>query len=241
MKCRKNLKNMSPTELNTYRDAVLRLKDAALNPSQLPDAQAEGATSRYDDYIWMHHKVMMDGPNDPTGPNFAHRGPAFLPWHRELLKRLEQELRTAIGNPNLTIPYWDWTKAQTSAAAGWPFTNTFLGPDGVDAQNDRVTVGDFAQANGKWDLNVDEDGFGFLRRQFAEDALAPNLPTAQNVKDCLALTTYDVSPWSTGSSGANSFRNRLEGWAGPQTVAMLPTTVIELPLTPRSFESSDPW
>ena len=34
--------------------------------------------SRYDDFVWAHHQVMMLGPNDPSGPNLAHRGPAFI-------------------------------------------------------------------------------------------------------------------------------------------------------------------
>lgn len=244
MKCRKNLRvifaeynaalaaDKPNTALMKIRNAILDLKNPALHPSQLigrPDVAAAiagdiamgmlgpGSTlvSRYDDFVWVHHQVMMLGPNDPSGPNYAHRGPAFGPWHRQLLKHYEQELRTAAGDPDLTLPYWDWTKDRSSADPGFPFTTDFLGGDGAADPNDKVTTGAFAQANG-WNLNCDEEGFGYLRRHFGIDG--PGLPTAQSVKDALGTTPYDSSPWSWSSGVTTSFRNVLEGWVGPRQI-----------------------
>jgi Common central domain of tyrosinase len=160
MKCRKNLRvlfaeyNVASaaekpnTALMKIKNAILALKNPALRPSLLisrSDVVADiandiaagmlgpGSTlvSRYDDFVWAHHKVMMQGPNDPNGPNVAHRGPAFGPWHRELLKLYEQELQNAAGDPDLTLPYWDWTKDQSSVDPGFPFTDDFLGGNGA--------------------------------------------------------------------------------------------------------------
>jgi hypothetical protein len=244
MKCRKNLRtlfaeyNATPpaekpnTALMKLKNAILAIKNPATHPSLLigrADVAAAiamdimngdlppGATlaSRYDDFVWAHHQVMMLGPNDPSGPNYAHRGPAFGPWHRELLKLYEAELQAAAGDPNLTLPYWDWTKDRSAADPGFPFTADFLGGDGAGNPNDKVTTGDFSQAAG-WTLNCDEEGFGYLRRHFGGDG--PGLPVAANVRSAINITPYDVNPWNWSSATANSFRNTLEGWVGPSQI-----------------------
>jgi tyrosinase-like protein len=244
MKCRKNLRTLFAeyiaasaddkpnTALMKLKNAILALKNSALHPSQLisrPDVAADiandiaggmlgpGSTllSRYDDFVWVHHQVMMLGPNDPNGPNYAHRGPAFGPWHRELLKLFEAELQNAAGDPNLTLPYWDWTKDRSAADPGFPFTTDFLGGDGAGNPNDKVMSSDFSQAAG-WVLNCDEEGFGYLRRHFGGDG--PGLPTPDSVKNALAITPYDRSPWNRNSASATSFRNTLEGWVGARQI-----------------------
>lgn len=37
-----------------------------------------------------------------------HGGPEFIPWHREMVNRLEEMLRQI--NPQLSLHYWDWTQ-----------------------------------------------------------------------------------------------------------------------------------
>ncbi len=228
MKCRKNIRKLVQeynsasaaekpnTALMKLKKAILDLKNPAIRPSLITDAQADGAASRYDDFVWAHHNVMMEGPNNTQfggpGPNWAHRGPSFGPWHRGLLKLYEQELQSVSGDPNLTLPFWNWTKDRTAADPGFPFFADFLGPDGAGNPNDKVTVGAFAQANG-WNLNVDEENFGFLRRHFGIDG--PGLPTPNSVQTTLKITPYDNSPWNQTAASATSFRNTLEGWLAP--------------------------
>ena len=232
MKCRKNLRkliqeyNASADKPNTtlmkLKKAILDLKNPAIRPSLIPEAQMDGALSRYDDFVWVHMKVMMEGPNNSVnggpGPNWAHRGPSFGPWHRELLKLYEEELRSVSGDPNLCLPYWNWTKDRNAADPGFPFFTEFLGGDGAGNPHDKVATGDFAQANG-WNLNVDEENFGYLRRRFGgggPDGLPTGLlPTVNNVQTCLTRTPYDSSLWDQNVSSASSLRNTLEGWVTP--------------------------
>ncbi|XP_045172669.2 putative tyrosinase-like protein tyr-3 isoform X2 [Mercenaria mercenaria] len=39
--------------------------------------------------------------------SMAHKGAAFLPWHRVFLVHFEQEMRRI--NPSVSLPYWDYT------------------------------------------------------------------------------------------------------------------------------------
>ena len=57
------------------------------------------ANGTYDRYVKMHWDNVYAG----------HRGPAFLPWHREFLRRFERDLQNAAQDPLLGLPYWDWS------------------------------------------------------------------------------------------------------------------------------------
>jgi hypothetical protein len=62
----------------------------------------------------MSHTMHNMGPSDPTSPLGQQR---FLPWHRVYLYQLEQLLQ--MFDPDVTIPYWDWTKAQEQKVPNW--------------------------------------------------------------------------------------------------------------------------
>jgi Common central domain of tyrosinase/von Willebrand factor type A domain len=236
MRCRKNVRKLiveynaaadkTTTALYKFRQAIVALKSA---PSQLapPHTQA----NRYDDYVYVHQQSMAGHPGNDPGPHPGHRGPMFFPWHREFLRRFEQDLRAVSGDPTICLPYWDWSIDKTPADAGYPFFTDFLGGDGVGAG---IVVGDgaFASVNG-WDLNIadayDPDpqhqaNLDKLQRSFGTDpALGPNpgdrtLPTRAAVIASLAVNEYDVKPWNITASGPHSFRNRVEGWTGPQPI-----------------------
>jgi len=190
---------MTSTERQAFAKALLALKNTV--PSQL------GLKNRYDDYVQIHIDSMM------VDPGWAHQGPAFLPWHRVLLRNLELDLQKV--DPSVTLPYWDWTVDQNPTAKGSPWTDDFLGGNGDPAKGGRVMTGPFGATAGKWPVRiVDEGAPGFLARQFGQQS--PTLPTADNVKGALGELPYDASTWSRGAQP--SFRDRLEGWHGVGSV-----------------------
>ena len=82
MSCRKNIVDLDATELDRFADALNALYASGF----IADMAAEHATNFYDGIHW---------------------GPAFLPWHRHFLLRMEQALQAI--DSRIYLPYWDWT------------------------------------------------------------------------------------------------------------------------------------
>jgi hypothetical protein len=200
MVCRKNVKDLTPQEKQDFVNAVKALK----------------ANGKYNQYVKQHIDAMLKAtpPSVPSSVrNAAHRGPAFLPWHREFLRRFEQDLLSEV--PGVALHYWDWA---SDAALGDPATapvwgNDLMGGDGDASDNDYVKTGPFAydpSDPNSWTI-ADEDGNDTgdgLQREFGVNVAT--LPTQAHVNAIQALTPYDASPWNTSSGG---YRNANEGWA----------------------------
>jgi tyrosinase len=221
MATRKNAATLTAAERQAFVNAVKQLKAA-------PSKFAPPTTGRYDDYVYVHMQAMLDlSINDSTQPvangnwtatssmrmpMWAHRCPAFLPWHRELLYQFERDLQAVSGDSSLAIPYWDWSSDQSPTGAPW--LDDLMGGDGGDGP---VTTGPFAGA-ANWKLNLSEDQVDHLVRGFGrfdqDGATFPRLPTAAEVNATLGDDTYDAAPWNDTGSLA-SFRNHLEGWYVP--------------------------
>ena len=188
------------------------------------------ASGKYDEYVkthldmgQMHHTGPKRGqmkmpPRGMAGMgsmgHMIHGNPTFLPWHRELLRRLELDLQAV--DASVTVPYWDWTVDNSPTSSLWQ--PDLLGGNGR-ASDGRVMDGPFAYDAGHWPLGINEHPEPDLKRAFAVDATA--LPIAADVTECLAETPYDAAPWDMTSMP--SFRNRLEGWIdapGGQPVGM---------------------
>lgn len=180
MLCRKNQATLTASERARFVAAVLALK-------------ADGS---WDRFVAVHGAAHMA----------AHRGPAFFPWHREYLRRLELELRRI--DSSVTLPYWDWSVDNSPTSSIW--NPDFMGGDGRPGDL-RVMSGPFAFDAGQWRLV--HGGVEYLQRQFGRGA--PTLPTPGDLATTLATVPYDVAGWNTSSP--SGFRNRAEGWiAGPQ-------------------------
>jgi tyrosinase len=204
MRVRKNVKHLSSAEKSHFVDAVLALKAA---PSVLHPA--DPALRRYDDYAELHMNAMM------ADPGWAHRRPAFFPWHRVMLLQFENDLATI--DASVTVPYWDWADAASN-----PFSPDFMGGDGDAATSDKVITGPFAHDGpNAWTLKVKDapSDPDFLQRSFGTDATAMDLPTAADVDAALDTDHYDAFPWSGSSSGVRanvegSLHNLVHRWIG---------------------------
>lgn len=163
MAVRKSVQALDADDRKRFVDAMLQLK----------------ANGRYDQYVELH-RAQING----NGP--AHRGPAFLPWHREYLARFEQELQAI--DAGVTLPYWDWTTERTTGAPLW--TAEFLGGDGT-GPDDTVISGPFAFSTARWTLTVTSPPLGpgpALRRSLG----GGTLPTPSQLSSALASTPYDT-------------------------------------------------
>ncbi len=222
MLCRKNVAELTAAEKAELVQAFLDLKDPAKSPSRIPAAATAvsaggGTPNRYDDYVWLHNTVGFG----------AHRGPAFGPWHREFLHQLEYDLQVVSGNHHLTIPYWDWITARSSADAGWPFTNDLLGGfgnAGPGPTTGYVTSGPFADPT-TWRMNIRRGGDSDLTLKRSNGIpAAGDLPSRAEALRAFGIAVpngqtwpdvYDGAPWNDTSAPTNaqvlaSFRKFLE-------------------------------
>lgn len=197
MNTRKNYLQLSTPEKTAFVNALLKLKKDG-NP----------ATGRnYDTYVTWHVQMM----SLPMSQMRAHMSPMFLPWHRQYLRLLELDLQAVSGNPNLTIPFWDWTSSGSEENDPL-WADDFMGGNGRSGDK-KVMTGPFAFDKGNWAIKNDDSGRSFLTRNIKGDTRVQTLPTRQDVAAALAIGTYDRSPWDMSSNGNLSFRNNLEGWS----------------------------
>jgi tyrosinase len=185
MNIRKDHRQLTSQEKAAFVAALVELKTNG-NPA---------SGRNYDTFVHWHHQAMQ----------FAHQGPSFLPWHREFLRLLEVDLQAVSNDPSLTIPYWNWANDNSPTSSLWH--PSFMGGNGRPSDG-VVETGAFSHANG-WILSMDGPE---LKRELGVNAA--NLPLQQDMDDCLALSVYDVAPWTRQSDTSTSFRCRLEGW-GP--------------------------
>lgn len=141
----------------------------------------------------MAPSVFPHEPRDANYRNPAHRGPGFLPWHREFLMQLEGALQNI--DASVTIPYWDWTQdaALPDPSQSPIWADDFLGGNGLESDQWRVQTGAFAHSGGKWPVPpLPEDGLPGpgLKRQFGR--LLPTLPTAADLDMAKAEIFYDT-------------------------------------------------
>ncbi len=234
MKCRKNVKHLTADEKTRFVNAIVALKsqNSVIHP---------GAQSRYDDFVETHLNAMWDFSLNMMRPlSWGHVDSVFFSWHRELLYRFEELLQSV--DPTVTIPYWDWTREQNSAAAGYPLKNDLIGGDGDRLDGDHVKRDPAAPAVDAthpyiypfdpqaWSATITvvdpSDTLNFFQRQLGENVTgdAPNLP--QNS----VTVTGTGTNFRAAISGANSYltlrlrsedlHNLVHRWVGGNMLRM---------------------
>ena len=211
MKCRKSIYDLTPGELNDFVTAVQALK----------------TNGTWNAFVKVHAEAMFnytllagETAGVHTRRNSAHRGPAFLPWHRVFITKLEEALHAEV--PGVTLPYWPWEEdaenfADPAAAPLW--TAAYIGgtgspvPDGPFAGWQTVEIQDYLSAteplrDDAGNILFDEGAAGgILERNLGEFDF---FPTQAQFDECINnFNFYDESNWDEDSDG---LRNRLEGF-----------------------------
>ncbi|MFJ8858009.1 tyrosinase family protein [Streptomyces sp. NPDC102451] len=187
MYSRKNQRDLTRTEKKRLVDAILELK----------------RTGRYDDFVSLHRQYYVTDAESRPRP--AHMTPSFLPWHRRYLLEFEEALQAV--DPRVSIPYWDWTRDNTTSSSLW--AEDLLGGNGRPGDR-QVMTGPFAYRQGNWRISAAVTDDPFLRRNFGRPSAPVTLPTAADVDRALSDPVYDAAPWNSLST--TGFRNGLEGW-----------------------------
>lgn len=181
---------------------ALKAQFTGVTTTSLGIAGITRPVSTWDRFVAWHHAVM----------GVAHSAPIFLPWHRMMLRTLEQLIGQAVNNPNFGLPYWDWafdgqlTPAAQLASPVW--ANTCMG-------SAASAPGSFTLAAFPVKLEVDfannlrQVNRALVRQRGQGIATLPNKAATAGA---LTQTPYDAAPWNRM---AVSFRNRVEGWMGP--------------------------
>ena len=175
---RLNVRTLTDQQKKDFVDAILILKSKGI----------------YDEYVRLHTEAMMRSAGS-NGRNFAHYGPIFLPWHREFLRRFENDLRLHSNNSDLTLPYWDWAQDSllNNPEESPIWSEIFMGGNGDRRKRFAVQNGEFAAD--KWKVINTNGKEGVLIRSFALIPGGSTLPTETDVKTAMNQMPYDRENW----------------------------------------------
>ena len=208
MHIRKNAAFMTADEWQRYCTAIVTLKHT------IPPGST---VSIYDQFVAMHLCVwgLRFGTGPQGGVDGAHGGPAFLPWHREYLRRYEAALMQV--DPTVTLPYWNWGFG--SAAE----TNDLFVDDKMGPRGSSITSGYFAQTPNSynplgWEVHPDLRPLGAALLRSGTSSTT-SLPTLAAVLEALDLSLFsDFRPAIEAGTGLSSahggMHNGVHGWVG---------------------------
>lgn len=181
MRFRKNVADLTNEERLKFVNAVLSMKNSK--------------DRIYDNFIKFHQLALSPTPgispsNTDYKTNAAHHSPSFLPWHRAMIFEFEKELQKASGDPEMSLPYWDWTISDSRA-------NIFLDPKFMGT---KINSGDqLSRITGPfkdWEVieynskdNIFDKTGSFLERSLYWES-GP-FPTKTKIRDAQLIEKYD--------------------------------------------------
>ena len=219
MRIRKNAARITAAEKTKLTSALKMLK------SKQVSAPDRSQISLYDTYVAVHLGVTRLEKNGAVLPggasNGAHNNAAFLSWHREFIRRVEEELRLVSGEADLTIPYWDWS--DRSGAANDIFVADFMGGDATgqpEGGGRRVDpTHPFSKENG-WPIDPRVHIYRLhLNRQWG-DVLRRNmrspsdLPDLSQIEALFAPDKDEFEKFRAALESAPQMHNDMHGWVG---------------------------
>ena len=205
---RKDVKDLSAQEKKNFVNAIMKIKHTR-------SPYGKRKISYYDFLVYYHRRASNGKVNG------AHRGPAFLPWHREFLNAFES-LLTNISKKHIEVPYWDWTNPASTQAM-----LDMMGGNGDPEQKYAITKGPFRKGNWKIVLR-DVPGRKNPLQPDIDDAVDQALHPARagrrtrspprsrrprTPRPSWASARYDAKPWNDSTPAKRSFRCAIEGWS----------------------------
>ena len=196
---RKNAANLTPAEWQAFCNALLAMKKAGV----------------YDNFILRHaiatntFVAIKSAPGNTqfqsarNETNGAHRGPAFLVWHRAMLTEFEAQMGSFIDSSfkELGIPYWDWTQDPTGQSV---FKKDYLGSTIGEVKDGYFTAPDWTVQP-----NSSETGtipYGPLRRALGSQGKSmPDMN--KTLPEVMSYPLYDSFDTTNFDS---SFRRKME-------------------------------
>ncbi|MER7338844.1 tyrosinase family protein [Streptomyces sp. NPDC000075] len=109
--------------------------------------------------------------------------PLLLPWLRAYLAVFQEKLHAI--DPNVTVPYWDWSRDSKAPQRSAILSNTYFGGNGGRGDGRPVTSGPFAN----WIVKTPTPHQ--LGRDFSNGSSIPAWTCPDDLDTCLQRSSYD--------------------------------------------------